>query len=330
MEALMPKRAQPRWGRLGMVCVRGFGQADDQMVDRGIILLENGRGDRGCLLTDKQFDRLVAHLDFPGVPIFPDQVRSKLDFIREFVLKGLLQDAQVPTQCERNAALGVIGRRIEGFLIAISALGQLPDWELVEIATNEAPSPVRVFTTLPHRLHDLASMARAASRSTPSDGSRATDLVKLSTRASHLADALFFLDFASQNDVLECLSRKNDYAMDSLAEVVSSTKRLALVVDEVRKTGRKSGGPRPFKDLRQAIFWLGELFEACGGRFTHTPRQKTKYDGVSRSAAGLFIGKFLQMCDEKLTPQAISDATAEVIHKCNKAGCDKLARGGSF
>lgn len=326
----MPKCVRPKWGRLGMVCVRGFGQTDDQMVDRGIIPLENGRGDRGCLLTNKQFDRLVAHLDFPGVPIFPDQVRSKLDFIREFVLQGLLQDAQVPTQRERNAALAVVGKRIEGFLTAISALGRLPNWDLVEIAPNEAPSPVRVFTILPHRLRDLASMARAASRRTPSDGSRPTDLVKLSTGASHLADALFFLDFASQNDLIERLSCKNDYAMDSLAEVVGSTTRLALVVDEVRDNGRKSGGPRPFKDLRQAIFWLGELFEACGGRFTHTPREKTKYDGESRSAAGLFIRKFLQMCDEKLTPQAISDATAEVIHKCNKASRDKMAQGGSF
>jgi hypothetical protein len=299
------------------------------MVDRGIIPGENGPGDRGCLLTEKQFAILVPHLKFSGVSILPDQVRSQLEFVREIVLKGLLQDAQTPMQRERNAALAALGKRIEAFLTAISAVGPLPDCDLFEITGDEL-SPVQVFTTLPHRLHDLASMARAASRSTPSDGSRATDLVKLSTRANHLADALFFLDFASQNDVLERLSRKNDYSMDSLAEVVGSTKRLALVVDEVRETGRKSEGPRPFKDLRQAIFWLGELFEACGGRFTHTPRQKTKYDGEPRSAAGLFIREFLQMCDEKLTPQAISDATAEVIHKCNKATRDKLARGGSF
>jgi hypothetical protein len=326
----MPKCVRPRWGRLGMVCVRGFGQTDDQMADRGIIPGVNGRGDRGCLLTDKQFDKLVAHLDFPSVPILPDQVRSKLDFIREFVLKGLLQDAQVPAQRERNAALAFVGRCIEAFLTAISGVGPLPDWHLAELARSDAPSPVRVFTTLPHRLHDLASMARATSRRTPSDGRRATDLVKLSTGASYLADALFFLDFASQNDVLKRLPCTNDYAMDSLAEVVCLTTRLGLVVDEVRDTGRKSGGPRPFKDLRQAIFWLGQLFEACGGRFTHTPRQKTKYDGEPHSAAGLFIREFLQMCDEKFTPQTISDAMAEVIHKCNKASRDELARGGSF
>ena len=57
----MAKRAKPAWGSLGVVCIRGAEQTDDQLIERGVVFGEQGRGDRGCVLSDAQFDRLAAH-----------------------------------------------------------------------------------------------------------------------------------------------------------------------------------------------------------------------------------------------------------------------------
>jgi len=48
----MAKRAKPAWGSLGVVCIRGAEQTDDQLIERGIVFGEGGRGDRGCVLSD--------------------------------------------------------------------------------------------------------------------------------------------------------------------------------------------------------------------------------------------------------------------------------------
>lgn len=78
-------------------------------------------------------------------------------------------------------------------------------------------------------------------------------------------------------------------------------------------TWRRGGGPRPFDELAQAVSWLREIYERCGGVFTHTPREKTHYDGIPHSPAGRFVVAFFEMCDPELRPQTISSAMAKVI-----------------
>jgi hypothetical protein len=127
--ALMAKRAKPAWGSLGVVCIRGAEQTDDQLIERGIVFGEQGRGDRGCVLSDAQFDRLAAHLKFTDSTLMAE-VRARLDFIRKFYLTSRLYEAASRTQAERNAALAVVKVHIGAFRTAVDALGPLPDWSL--------------------------------------------------------------------------------------------------------------------------------------------------------------------------------------------------------
>jgi hypothetical protein len=111
MEALMPKRVQPRWGRLGMVCVRGASQTDDDMVERGITPGEYGRGDRGCRFSDKQLDSLVVHLNSSGVSIPPDRCGGTV--VTQERLKP--NAAKIPNVCGH---FGTACTTFEGFLKA--------------------------------------------------------------------------------------------------------------------------------------------------------------------------------------------------------------------
>ena len=76
----MAKRAKPAWGNLGVICIKGHGQTDDQLFRRGMVPGKQRRGDRGCVLSDEQFDRLAIHLNL----IDPNQmmeVRAHLNSI---------------------------------------------------------------------------------------------------------------------------------------------------------------------------------------------------------------------------------------------------------
>jgi hypothetical protein len=129
-----------------------------------------------------------------------------------------------------------------------------------------------------------------------------------------LADVLLNLDHASQDDVINHLPWTRDYSMDTFAEVARLTERLDVAVSAAVEAGRRRGGPRPFDELCQAIAWLREVYERCGGVFTHTPRAKTQYDGwTPHSAAGRFVGDFFEMCDPELRAHSISSAMAKVI-----------------
>ena len=108
--------------------------------------------------------------------------------------------------------------------------------------------------------------------------------------------------------------------------MVRLTQRLGDAVGESLAAGRIRGGPRRFRALFQAIDWLREVYEGCGGRFTHTPRFKTHYNGIPHSAAGRFVVDFFEMCDPELHAQSISSAMAEVISLCRIV----KSAGGSF
>ncbi len=309
----MAKRARPRWGCLGVVCIRGAGQTDEQLVERGIAPGEQGRGDRGCVLSDAEFARLAAHLKVTELTRMAE-VRAWLNFIRKFYLTSRLYEAASPTQAERNAALAIVKDHIEAFRVAVDALEPIPDWSLSDGSAIENPSPFCMFMTFPGRLRVLAEIA--SENVTPAqspDRDQAALLLSLSHCAMVLADALFCLDHASEDDVTNRLPWTPDYEMDSFAEVARLTQRLGDAVGEALVAGRRRGGPRPFRELPQTIAWLAEVYERYGGQFTHTPRLKTQYDGTPHSAAGRFVVDFFDMCDRELRAHTISSAMAEVI-----------------
>jgi hypothetical protein len=309
----MAKRAKPAWGNLGVVCIRGHGQTDDQLIERGIVLGEQGRGDRGCLLSDAQFKRLAAHLKVTE-PTLVAEVREHLDVICKFYLRGRLYEAASPTQAERNAALAVVKDHIGAFCAAVDALEPLPEWSLLEPNAIEDPSPFCMFMSLPERLCVVADIALESVTPTQSaDGDQAARLRALSERAMVLAAVLCHLDHASQADVISRLPWTREYDMDTFAEVVRLTQKLGDAVSEALAAGRRRGGPHPFHELCQAVAWLREVYEHCGGAFTHTPRAKTDYDGTPHSAAGRFVLDFFAICDPELRVQSISSAMAAVI-----------------
>src|SRR5262245_54219279 len=108
----MPRRVNIPWGRLGTVCVQGFGQTDAQLEGRGIVLGEV-RGDRGCVLSHAEFSRLAVH--FKKLKPLTSRVRRELNFIRGFYLRGRLYEANRPTQAERNRAIAVLADHMTAF-----------------------------------------------------------------------------------------------------------------------------------------------------------------------------------------------------------------------
>lgn len=300
-----------------MVRLRGFGLTDDGLRALNVTAGPSGCDGRGFLHDDEQIRILSPHLNFQNGPVLPNRVRSQLDFIRGFLLQGWLQDAQVPARRERNAALARLFEQLQCWLAAINALAALPGWLLVDLPETDDLTRSRVFLTLPDRLRLVAAMMRAELRDclrVSSDaGGRASLLRPISICADDLADTLLGLDFVSQEDVLNHLPRGQDYAVNTLSEVVGITIRLSAAVETALQVGRRSPGPRPSKELRQAVFWLAQLFEECGGRFTHTPRDKTHYDAYPHSAAGQFIITFLAMCDETIRPGTVSSVLAEIV-----------------
>jgi hypothetical protein len=267
------------------------------------------RGRQGFLLNDLQFESLAGGLDLSESSRCT-QLRVDLDAIREIVLQGFLQDAERPTWPEIHKALAATARRLRVFLDQISDLGSLPDWSLADSAAIERPSLFHVFITLPWRLRSCAERARSE---VSLNSDYAALLIAVAHAADSLADILIALDFASKDDVLEHLPRTYDYHLDRSDEVVLILRRLEVAVDEALAAGKKRGGPRPQKDLKQATVWLGNLFESYGGRFTHNPYEKTKYHGRPHSAAGRFVLAFLRTCDSTITEQAVSQYMAEAI-----------------
>jgi hypothetical protein len=272
--------------------------------------------DRGFYLTICNSKNLTKGLNVSHCPLRRAELRADLDFVREFVLKGFLQDAQKPTRPEIHKALAEIGQRLRMFLDRIADLGSVPSWPLADSAAIEGPSPFRVFIALPGRLRSCAERARSEARM---DNDCAARMIALAEAADGLADILMALDFVSKDDVLKHLPWTADYHLDRLDEAVGIVRRFGVAVDAALAAGKKRGGPTPQKDLKQATVWLGNAFESYGGRFTHNPYDKTKYDGRPHSAAGQFVLNFLRTCDSTITEQAVGQYIAEAIRFRNRA-----------
>jgi hypothetical protein len=217
-------------------------------------------------------------------------------------------------QRERNAALGIVKAQIAAFRAAISELGSVPEWSLTEVGSIENPSHFFVFAILGQRLRALSSTVRGIASSSE-DSAQAARLRSLCDCAARLADSLFALDHASQDDVIRQLQLTRDYNVVLLSQVVSLVDRLDEAVGKALVKGRKQGGPRKCPELTQTISWLAEVYEDLGGTFTHTPYQKLAYDGAPHSAAGSFVVEFFGFCDPALTKLSISSAMAAVIKR---------------
>ena len=135
----MPRRVDARWEWTRMIRRDGRGQFDTR---------ENGsnsdrkrdeqanpdRGHQGFLLNDSQFESLIGALDRSKYLSHQVQLRAELDFVREFVLKSHLRNAQIPTRAEINKALMETGRQVRVFLDRINDLAFFQHWLSAPIA----------------------------------------------------------------------------------------------------------------------------------------------------------------------------------------------------
>ncbi len=312
----MPRRVNIAWGWSGMVCVRGYGQTAKEMEARHVTLAQYGGGDNGCLFSDCEFESLIAHLTFSGVSLLKQPLRSNLDFIRELVVKSILFESQKPSRRAIHEALKIVGNRLRSFLDATIDLDEptIRDLESDKILGVGYATAFQVFLSLPLALRTLAASARSIARSKKT---HADHLLAFSASADGLADALHFLDFATQSELLRFLPWTNDYHLQSLNQVVHIAQRAFDATGRALKIGKKQGGPKPIGEMKHVVVRLAEIVEACGGKFTHTPYVKTEYDGKPQSKAGQFVRDFLTICDPCIRPKRVSQWMAGLIHSRN-------------
>src|SRR6266446_6592291 len=118
----MPRKVNIAWGWSGMVCVRGHGQTTKEMEKDLLASAQHSRGDIGCLFSDSEFERLIAHLNRSDVSLLKQPLRSNLDFIRELFVKSALFESQKPPRRAIHEALKIVGNRLRSFLATTADL----------------------------------------------------------------------------------------------------------------------------------------------------------------------------------------------------------------
>jgi hypothetical protein len=323
----MPRRVDIAWGRSGFI-VRGFGQTNEQFNATHAGGDSKERLVGGTIFSDAQFAKLARHLQLDTTGRLERTARPELDFIREFTIMAILATEQKPSRKAVHKALALLIRRLASFLEVAERQNSSTIDDL-----RFAPNPVfgdttafQVFLSLPPTLRELATIARSATGSRPDDGE---SLRAVAQAADDLADVLHFLDGESQRELLESLPWINDYRFRSVDEIANIVRRVLSVAEPALEVSRKRGGPKPVKDLKQAVAWLIELYEACGRQFTHTPYKRGIYDGVPHSNGGQFVLDFLKACDSRITPQQVSHWLADVISLRNERR-QQTTRDASF
>ena len=141
-------------------------------------------------------------------------------------------------------------------------------------------------------------------------------LKQVSASPDELASTVTKLDCATQARLLDvlwthpCIKFRGGEQLDKIArdapDMVVDAARLAL--------GQKRCGPAPRKTLPMIIRWLASIYEETTDlKFTHTPYEKTKYNGTPQSQAGQFVTAFLKMVDPKLPETAIAPEMARFV-----------------
>jgi hypothetical protein len=281
------------------------------------------------LFSDSEFESLIAHLASSNVSLLKRPLRSNLDFVRELVVKSTLFESQKPSRRAIHEALKIIGNRLRSFLDATADLDEptLRKLESVNILGVGHATAFQVFLSLPLALRGLAASARSTARVKKTRGDH---LLTFSASADDLADALHFLDFATQSELLRFLPWTSDYHLQSLKQVVHIAGRAIDATERALKTGKKQGGPKPIGEMKHVVVRLAEIVEACGGNFTHTPYAKTEYDGEPHSKAGQFVQDFLTICDPSIRPKQISHWMAGFIHSRNAPSRQKIMARETF
>jgi hypothetical protein len=99
-------------------------------------------------------------------------------------------------------------------------------------------------------------------------------------------------------------------AIENASDVFSD---LARAAEDALQAGQQSG-PRIQTHVRRAVVELAKLYEKfTGERFSHNPKELTKYVGRPNSRAGRFIIAFFEIVDPNIPPQSLSTAMASII-----------------
>ncbi|WLA79953.1 hypothetical protein [Bradyrhizobium elkanii] len=291
----------------------GYGQLDDTTAEpshRSGRREDHRRQGQGFLLTDAQFECLIEDLALPLLAGRAVEFRAGLDQIREFLRQDGMQGAQEPSRAEVHKALDQVGRQVRCCLAYLKAT-QLA-WDADDCPT-ESHGPLSAFSQFPRALHHLAERARRETKSSLAQA----QILALADAARRLADHLRMLDFVSQHKIWRELPQTTDYSVLCTADVARIGKRLEEAIEAALRTSKRRGGPRPKTAQRQAVIWLGQLFEQYGGKFTHTPYLGLVYDGKLHTPAGRFVLKFLRTCDPSITERAVSNLMAYAIRSRN-------------
>jgi hypothetical protein len=104
------------------------------------------------------------------------------------------------------------------------------------------------------------------------------------------------------------------HTVDAIPDLADRLDDFAYTAEQALRSGHPKSGPRLQSHVDRAVVKLASLYEAfTGERFSHNPKQRTKYDGQPHSPAGRFIQTFFEIVDPEIRPQALSTAMAGVV-----------------
>jgi hypothetical protein len=133
-------------------------------------------------------------------------------------------------------------------------------------------------------------------------------LKELGQLARDLERRLRTLDMDTEWDLM-----RNNWP-DTIPDLADRLEDLAQTAEQALRSGRTRAGPRIRTDVQRTVLRLANLYEeVTGERFSHNPKQLTKYDGTPHSRAGRFIVTFFEIVDPQIRPQSVSTAMARVV-----------------
>jgi hypothetical protein len=298
-----------------MVRLNGYGKEDDRTVGlcRSSDADLKDRGRQGFLLSEAQRNDLIDGIELPRLSEFSEtRFWAQLNFVRERVLKDCLRHDQQPSRAQVHKGMAELLRLIRDFHQRLAPIGALPNWSTDTICIA-SEGLAGVFYGLPEQLYQFASHARHEGKTR-----QHADYLALAEAADRLAQHFKYLDFEAKDKIFDALPRTSDYRVRSLTDAIHIVQTLEITVADVLEQSKKIGGPPPKTAMRHVVVLLGDLIEACGGKFTHTPRLKGHYDGRPHTPAAQFVFKFLKMCDSRIIETAVSQLMANAIEYRNE------------
>jgi hypothetical protein len=174
--------------------------------------------------------------------------------------------------------------------------------------------------TTGNRDHIAAKLSRRASdyswlrdqnQEKPTRAERNAALAEINQLARALRESLDGLDADTKSELAIALPRfdlKTILDLDERLNVLSDAAGRAL------QSGKATTGPQYQPQVQRTVDALAILCEeVTGKRFTHNPKEKTKYDGTPHSQAGRFISAFFAIVDPAVRAQSLSTAMDNVV-----------------